>query len=291
MIAIMRDGLGVGLAATQLGILRRLLVFQASNDAQPTALINPEIEWASDELVIAEEGCLSLPRVSMDVERPLHATRHAASTSTASRSGSRPPASRRASSSTRSTTSTASSSSTAPRATSARARCGRCAKAAATARRSRTRTEAERRGRAPRAAHRRVRTVYLGTSGFAATVLRRLADSPHRPQLVVTPPDRPRGRGRRTLPPPVAEAARELEIELLQAASVNDAEALARIRAARPRGGGRLRLRPADPRAAALRAADPQRPSLAAAALARRGADRAGDHGRRRAHRGQHHAR
>jgi peptide deformylase len=74
MIAIMRDGLGVGLAATQLGILRRVLVFQPSNDAQPTALINPEVEWASGDLVVAEEGCLSLPRVSMDVERPLHAT-------------------------------------------------------------------------------------------------------------------------------------------------------------------------------------------------------------------------
>jgi methionyl-tRNA formyltransferase len=79
-----------------------------------------------------------------------------------------------------------------------------------------------------------VRTVYLGTSGFAATVLRRLADSAHRPRLVVTPPDRPRGRGRRTQPPPVAEAARELEIELLQAASVNDEEPLARLREARP---------------------------------------------------------
>ena len=135
-----------------------------------------------------------------------------------------------------------------------------------------------------------MRTVYLGTSSFAATVLRRLADSPHRPQLVVTPPDRPRGRGRRTQPPPVAEAARELEIELLQTANVNDEEPLARIRDGASRGGRRLRLRPADPRAAALRAADPQRPSLAAAALARRGADRAGDHGRRRAHRGQHHA-
>jgi peptide deformylase len=74
MIAIMRDGLGVGLAATQLGVLRRLLVFQAGgNSAEATALINPVIEWASDELVLAEEGCLSLPRVSMDIERPLHA--------------------------------------------------------------------------------------------------------------------------------------------------------------------------------------------------------------------------
>jgi peptide deformylase len=71
MIAIMRDGMGVGLAATQLGVLRRLLVFQAGPDAEPTALANPVIEWLSDEVVVAEEGCLSLPRVSMDVERPL----------------------------------------------------------------------------------------------------------------------------------------------------------------------------------------------------------------------------
>jgi peptide deformylase len=73
MVLIMRDGMGVGLAATQLGVLRRLLVFQAGPDSEPTALINPEIEWVSDEVVVAEEGCLSLPRVSMDVERSLHA--------------------------------------------------------------------------------------------------------------------------------------------------------------------------------------------------------------------------
>jgi len=72
MIAIMRDGMGVGLAATQLGILRRLLVFQAGPDGEPTALVNPVVEWLSEEDSIAEEGCLSLPRVSMDVERPLH---------------------------------------------------------------------------------------------------------------------------------------------------------------------------------------------------------------------------
>jgi len=72
MVAIMRDGMGVGLAATQLGVLRRLLVFQAGSDSEPTALINPQIEWLSEEGSIAEEGCLSLPRVSVDVERPLH---------------------------------------------------------------------------------------------------------------------------------------------------------------------------------------------------------------------------
>jgi peptide deformylase len=73
MVSIMRDGMGVGLAATQLGVLRRLLVFQAGADSEPTALVNPEVEWLSDEVVVAEEGCLSLPRVSMDVERPLYA--------------------------------------------------------------------------------------------------------------------------------------------------------------------------------------------------------------------------
>jgi methionyl-tRNA formyltransferase len=79
-----------------------------------------------------------------------------------------------------------------------------------------------------------VRTVYLGTSDFAATVLRRLADSPHAPSLVVTPPDSRQGRGRKVSPPPVALAGAELEIDLLQAASVNEESALERIRAAEP---------------------------------------------------------
>jgi methionyl-tRNA formyltransferase len=79
-----------------------------------------------------------------------------------------------------------------------------------------------------------VRTAYFGTSDFAATVLRRLADSSHRPALVVTPPDRRQGRGRKVKPPPAAVAARELELDLLQAENVNDPDALARIRAAAP---------------------------------------------------------
>jgi peptide deformylase len=73
MLRIMREGMGVGLAATQLGVLRRLLVFQAGPDAQPTALVNPEIEWLSEDSVTAEEGCLSIPGISVDVERPLYA--------------------------------------------------------------------------------------------------------------------------------------------------------------------------------------------------------------------------
>jgi peptide deformylase len=72
MIAIMRDAMGVGLAATQLGALRRMLVFQAGPDATPGAIVNPVLEWSSDDLATAAEGCLSLPRIVVDVERPLH---------------------------------------------------------------------------------------------------------------------------------------------------------------------------------------------------------------------------
>ncbi len=106
MIAIMRDAMGVGLAATQLGILRRVLVFQAGPDSEPTALVNPVVEWLSDELVLAEEGCLSLPR-DLDRRRapPARADRRPRRAA-ARPSCSRPRASRRGSSSTRSTTST-----------------------------------------------------------------------------------------------------------------------------------------------------------------------------------------
>ncbi len=79
-----------------------------------------------------------------------------------------------------------------------------------------------------------MRVAYLGTSAFAAGILVRLADSTHRPVLVVTRPDRPAGRGRRLSCPPVADAARELGLELEQPASVNDPEAVARIAAAAP---------------------------------------------------------
>jgi methionyl-tRNA formyltransferase len=79
-----------------------------------------------------------------------------------------------------------------------------------------------------------MRTVYLGTSDFAVTVLEQLARSDHRPSLVVTRPDRPRGRGRKLAAPPAAEAARTLGVDLLQPDSVNSEDALAAIAAARP---------------------------------------------------------
>jgi methionyl-tRNA formyltransferase len=79
-----------------------------------------------------------------------------------------------------------------------------------------------------------VRTVYLGTSPFAVVVLERLSASEHRPQLVVTRPDRPRGRGRKLQAPPVADAAHELGIEVIQPESVNSEDARAAISAVRP---------------------------------------------------------
>jgi methionyl-tRNA formyltransferase len=79
-----------------------------------------------------------------------------------------------------------------------------------------------------------VLTVFLGTSDFAVRVLERLAATVHRPVLVVTRPDRPRGRGRRVAPPPVAEAAGRLGLELFQPKSVNDEDARARIAEAEP---------------------------------------------------------
>ncbi len=79
-----------------------------------------------------------------------------------------------------------------------------------------------------------MRTVYLGTSDFAAAVLERLAASPHRPALVVTRPDRPAGRGRRLSPPPVASAARALGLDVAQPDDVNEEVARARIAAVAP---------------------------------------------------------
>jgi peptide deformylase len=68
---LMHDALGVGLAATQLGILHRVLVYRAYPEDPLTALVNPVLEWSSEELEAAEEGCLSLPGVHVEVERPV----------------------------------------------------------------------------------------------------------------------------------------------------------------------------------------------------------------------------
>jgi len=72
MAAIMHDALGIGLAATQVGVLSRVLVYRVAPDAPVAALVNPELEWSGSEAEPLEEGCLSLPEVVVDVERPVH---------------------------------------------------------------------------------------------------------------------------------------------------------------------------------------------------------------------------
>jgi peptide deformylase len=73
MGAIMGDALGVGLAAPQLGLSQRLLVYRVGPEAPLVALLNPELVWASeDELETVDEGCLSIPGIAVEVERPVH---------------------------------------------------------------------------------------------------------------------------------------------------------------------------------------------------------------------------
>ena len=228
--------------------------------------VNPEIEWSGEEQETLEEGCLSLPGVHVDVDRAgLHPgpgpgrTRRADHDRGLGPRGSRDPARDRPS-----------RRRARPRPHLPRAAQGSHAGAA--------------RGAAGLiAAGRLMRTVYLGTSAFAAGRPARAGRLPHRPSLVVTRPDRPRGRGRRLAAPPVADAARELGLELAQPDTVNDDEARAADRRRRARGDLRVRVRRADQGAAAVRPRDAQRPSLPAAPVARGGAGRAGDHGRRRA--------
>ncbi len=72
MSNLMDDALGVGLAATQVGVVHRLLVYRVMHQGPLAALINPEVEWSSRDTEAMEEGCLSLPGVLVEVDRPLH---------------------------------------------------------------------------------------------------------------------------------------------------------------------------------------------------------------------------
>ena len=69
---LMNDAMGVGLAANQVGVLNRVLVYRVHQQAPVAALVNPEIVWTGREQEILEEGCLSLPAVHVDVERPIN---------------------------------------------------------------------------------------------------------------------------------------------------------------------------------------------------------------------------
>lgn len=72
MASLMGDALGIGLAAPQVGVSQQLLVYRVGHDAPVIALVNPEIEWTSRDEEVFEEGCLSIPGVLVDVERPVH---------------------------------------------------------------------------------------------------------------------------------------------------------------------------------------------------------------------------
>src|SRR3954453_17692220 len=72
MAGIMADALGVGLAAPQLGISQRVLVYRVGQDAPVIALVNPEVEGTGDDEEPLDEGCLSIPGIEVEVERPIH---------------------------------------------------------------------------------------------------------------------------------------------------------------------------------------------------------------------------
>jgi len=74
MIALMHDAHGVGLAATQVGVLRRLFVFRAGEDEEATAVVNPTLAERSTETETDDEGCLSLQGVLVPVERAVRVT-------------------------------------------------------------------------------------------------------------------------------------------------------------------------------------------------------------------------
>ena len=177
---LMEDALGIGLAANQVGRLRRLLVYRVEPDSPLQALVNPEIDWRSKDQETFEEGCLSLRGVMVDVERPIHVRVRARDGY-----GERDP--RRG---------------VGPRGARHPARDG------PSRRRPDPRPRAARpapRGDAHAARARRrggltALPCAASTSGPRTSrpaCLRRLAQTPHRPQLVVTRPDRPAGRGRK----------------------------------------------------------------------------------------------
>lgn len=73
MAETMYDAPGIGLAAIQIGVPKRLVTIDVSKDEEnrnPIFLVNPEIVWTSDELSVHEEGCLSIPEYYEEVERP-----------------------------------------------------------------------------------------------------------------------------------------------------------------------------------------------------------------------------
>ena len=70
MRRLLEDAMEAGLAATQIGVLNRVFVYRTEADGPVKAIVDPEIEWTSEETDVAEEGCLSIPGIWIEVERP-----------------------------------------------------------------------------------------------------------------------------------------------------------------------------------------------------------------------------
>ena len=196
---LMHDALGIGLAATQLGVMHRVLVYRVDPDAPVAALVNPVLEWSSEDEEALEEGCLSLPSVLVDVDRPIHVRVRA-------QDEHGEPILIEASGLEARVIQHEMDHLDGVLILDRTSRDQR--KQAMRTLREEAQGRAARRGLSRRPGGPRMRTVYLGTSDFAAAVLERLAGSPHRPALVVTRPDARRGRGQKVGPPPVAERAR-----------------------------------------------------------------------------------
>jgi peptide deformylase len=73
MLETMYNAPGIGLAAPQVGSDQRVIVVDVAREGEgprPYCMVNPEITWASDEYILMNEGCLSLPEIFVDIERP-----------------------------------------------------------------------------------------------------------------------------------------------------------------------------------------------------------------------------
>ena len=202
MGALMHDALGIGLAATQVGVLHRVLVYRVEHDSPVDALVNPVLEWSGGDEETLEEGCLSLPGVLVDVERPIHVRVRAQDEH------------------------------------------GEAILIEASGLEARViqhemdhldgvlildRTSRDQRKEAMRILRERRRgrlsTVFLGTSDFAAAVLDAWRPPTTARRSSSRAPTAPRGAGASSAPPPVADAARALGLEVVQPESVNTAEA------------------------------------------------------------------
>ena len=191
MIRLMQDARGVGLAANQVGILRRVFVIQADEEQEPRALVNPAIVDRSDELDEDDEGCLSMQGVVVPVERPVRVRLEA-------RDEQGEPGDARARGA---------------------AGAGRAARARPSRRRPDPRSHDARgqaRGaRGPAPVSRAVKLAVAATAPLGADVLERLA-AKHDIEFLLTRPDRQRGRGRKVGAPPAKEAAVRLGIPVRQ---------------------------------------------------------------------------